>query len=138
MAALAANRDTREAIGDNLEYGAAANAVLFVGALAVINAAGFLAAGATALGLRAAGRVEEYLSNAGGANGAVRGKVKPGIFRYDNLGADLITIADIGNDCFIADDQTVARTNGANTRSLAGKIINVEAAGVWVKIGFAI
>jgi hypothetical protein len=139
MAALTGNRDTKEAIGDNLEYGMAANAVLYVGALAVISATGFLQPATTAVGLKAAGAVTEFVSNAGGANGAKRGKVKPGIFRFDNSTAgDLIVIADIGNDCFIVDDQTVAKTNGGSTRSTAGKIIDVDASGVWVKIGFAI
>ena len=41
----------------------------------------------------------------------------------------------MGSDCYIVDDQTVAKTNGTNTRSVAGKIIAVDADGVWVKIG---
>lgn len=138
MVALAANRDTKEAIGDNLEYGMAANAVLYVGALAVISATGFLQPGTTAVGLKAAGAVTEFTSNAGGANGAKKGKIKPGIFKFDNLAADLVVAADVGNDCFIADDQTVAKTNGGATRSVAGKVIDLDANGVWVKIGFAI
>ena len=48
---------------------------------------------------------------------------------------DLIAQADVGADCYIVDDQTVAKTNGTNTRSVAGKIIAVDADGVWVKIG---
>jgi hypothetical protein len=122
-----------------MERPMAANAVLFVGALTVINAAGYLAPGSTAVGLRAAGAATDYVSNAGGANGAKRGKCRPGIFRYENSAAgDLIAIADVGNDCFIVDDQTVAKTNGGATRSTAGKITDVDAYGVWVKIGFTI
>ena len=49
--------------------------------------------------------------------------------------ADAIVRADVGADCYIVDDQTVAKTNGSNTRSVAGKIIAVDADGVWVKIG---
>jgi hypothetical protein len=40
----------------------------------------------------------------------------------------------IGNDCYIVDDQTVAKTNGTATRSIAGKIRAVDAQGVWVEI----
>jgi hypothetical protein len=49
----------------------------------------------------------------------------------------LITRAEIGDDCYIVDDSTVAKTNpGGNTRSVAGKIVDVDAKGVWVRIGF--
>ena len=46
--------------------------------------------------------------------------------------ADAITLADIGKDCFIVDDQTVAKTDGAGTRSRAGRVFDVDADGVWV------
>ena len=46
--------------------------------------------------------------------------------------ADAITLADIGSDCFIVDDQTVAKTSATNTRSVAGKVFDVDADGVWV------
>ena len=63
-------------------------------------------------------------------------QVKRGTFKYGNSSAgDLIAQADVGADCYIVDDQTVAKTNGSSTRSVAGKIIAVDADGVWVKIG---
>ena len=72
-------------------------------------------------------------NNTGGADGAktvmVRRKVA---FKFANLAADLVTQADIGKTCYIADDQTVAKTNGTNTRSVAGKVFDVDADGVWV------
>ena len=72
----------------------------------------------------------------GGANGAISVQVKRGTFKYGNSSAgDLIAQADVGADCYIVDDQTVAKTNGSSTRSVAGKIIAVDADGVWVKIG---
>ena len=48
--------------------------------------------------------------------------------------ADLITTADIGADCYVVDDQTVAKTNGGGQRSVAGKIFDVDAQGVWVDL----
>ena len=50
----------------------------------------------------------------------------------DEESADAITLADVGSDCYIVDDQTVAKTNGTNTRSVAGKVFDVDADGVWV------
>ena len=61
--------------------------------------------------------------------------MRRGCFRFANsVAADLIALADIGADCFIVDDQTVAKTNGGATRSIAGKIRDVDADGVWVQI----
>jgi hypothetical protein len=40
-----------------------------------------------------------------------------------------------GNDCYLVDDQTVAKTSATNTRSVAGKIVDVDSQGVWVKLG---
>ena len=60
-------------------------------------------------------------------------QIRKGTFRFGNSASgDLIAIADIGNDCYIVDDQTVAKTNGTNTRSVAGKVHDVDAEGVWV------
>lgn len=141
MTALAAARDTKESVVvanvSPLEYGVDGGSILYTGALIVFNALGYLAPGATATGLIAAGRAEKTVDNSAGADGAVTGKVKPGVFRYGNsAAADAITIAEIGDTCYIVDDQTVAKTDGTGTRSAAGKIVNVDSAGVWVAVGF--
>ena len=41
--------------------------------------------------------------------------------------------ADVGKTCFILDDATVAKTNGTNTRSECGVVVQVDTAGVWVE-----
>ena len=57
-------------------------------------------------------------------------------FQFANsTAADLITRADIGNTAFIVDDQTVAKTDNSAARKAAGKIIDVDAGGVWVLVG---
>ncbi len=61
--------------------------------------------------------------------------MRRGCFRFANsAAADLIALADIGADCYVVDDQTVAKTSASNTRSIAGKVRDVDAAGVWVEI----
>ncbi|HEU4408118.1 MAG TPA: hypothetical protein VFS43_22845 [Polyangiaceae bacterium] len=67
-------------------------------------------------------------------NGAVAGANKVvlayGVWKMRNSSAgDLITEADIGNDCFLVDDETVARTNGTNTRHVAGEVYKLDADG---------
>ena len=54
--------------------------------------------------------------------------------RSDALDA-LVTRADIGKPCFVADDETVARTSPNNTRPRAGIVDDLEDAGVWVRVG---
>lgn len=138
MAALTQDRDTKRLEGGIYEAGVAAATKVYGGSLVCINAAGYLVPGTTATTLKAAGRCEKQVDNTLGAAGAKSGKYRPGTYRFANsAAADLITIADIGSDCFIVDDQTVAKTNGTNTRSVAGKVVQVDAVGVWVKVGFA-
>lgn len=135
MAALTTARNTPERAGDVVGYPVKASVKTIQGGIAVLNA-GYAAPGTTALNLVAVGRFEATVDNSAGANGAEVVEVKRGTFKFGNSAAgDLIAQADVGADCYIVDDQTVAKTNGTNTRSVAGKIIAVDADGVWVKIG---
>lgn len=134
--ALTADRDTHERSGDFVQLGVATNVVIFAGSIVARNASGFATPGAVSTTLRCIGRAAEYVSNDPGANNARRVLVEKGIFKFANLAGDPITIADIGNDCFIANDQTVARTNGTSTRSVAGRVFAVDSDGVWVDMRF--
>ena len=65
--------------------------------------------------------------------------IRQGVFKFENSSAgDAIAIAEIGDDCYIVDDQTVAKTNGGSTRSVAGKVIDVVSDGVFVLVGLAV
>ncbi|MCG3177427.1 MAG: hypothetical protein MOGMAGMI_02401 [Candidatus Omnitrophica bacterium] len=135
MTALTAARNTPERAGDVVGYPVKASVKPILGGIAVLNA-GYAAPGTTATGLIAIGRFEETVDNTAGSNGDVSVQVKRGTFKFGNSSAgDLIAQADVGADCYIVDDQTVAKTSATNTRSVAGKIIAVDADGVWVKIG---
>jgi hypothetical protein len=61
-------------------------------------------------------------------------RTRKGVFRFKNSGADPIDRSHIEGTAYIVDDETVAATNGTNTRSAAGKIVDLDAAGVWVEI----
>lgn len=136
MTALTADRNTqrREPGLHNLPM--AANAKIFAGSLVMLNATGYATKGATATGQVCAGRAEEQVDNTGGADGAKTIDVRAGDFKFANSAAgDAITIAEIGDNCYIVDDQTVAKTDGTGTRSVAGKIVGVDSDGVWVRVG---
>lgn len=133
MPALTQDRNTLRRDGAQMEPPLAANARIFGGALVAINAAGYAVAGITALGLVGAGAALLRADNTGGAAGAIRVCLSKQPHQFGNsVAADAITLADLGKDCFIVDDQTVAKTDGAGTRSRAGRVFDVDADGVWV------
>lgn len=133
MPALTQDRNTPSRNGDQVEPPVAANARIFGGAIVAINAAGFAVPGSTALGLKGVGVAEARADNTGGAAGAIRVRLSRRPHQFGNsAAADAITLASIGADCFIVDDQTVAKTDGSGTRSRAGRVYDVDADGVWV------
>lgn len=138
MVALTADRNTAMKQGD-LRVGLVGAATkTFKGAIVMRNAAGYLIKGATAVGSFGVGISQTYADNTAGANGALSINWRPGVAYLANLAADLCLVTDIGAKCWIADDQTVARTNGGATRSPAGVIEDVDANGVWVRLDEAL
>lgn len=134
MAALTQDRHTLRRDGDQVEPPVATNTKIFGGAIVAINAGGFATKGATSTTLKVVGVAEDRADNTGGADGAIRVKVRKGVFQFANSASgDQITLADVGSDCYMVDDQTVAKTNGSNTRSIAGKVVDVDVDGVWVR-----
>ncbi|MAI62418.1 MAG: hypothetical protein CBB87_08080 [Micavibrio sp. TMED27] len=112
----------------------AANVEVHQGALVALDAAGNLVPGSAVNTLKKPGRATEAADNTGGAAGDLKCRVDYECSRYDNsAAADEITRADIGSDCYIVDDETVAKTDGGGARSVAGEIFDVDAGGVWVK-----
>ncbi|MDI1278066.1 hypothetical protein [Methylobacter sp.] len=138
MTALTASRNTLERAGEVRGYPVKASTACYMGGLAVLNA-GYAAPGTTATGLIAIGLFEEDADNSAGAAGAITVRVKQGVFLFNNSAAgDAIAQADVGADCYIVDDNTVAKTTATGTRSRAGIIAAVETAGVWVQLGLGV
>ena len=139
MSALTQDRNTLRRDASAIEPGVAANARIYAGALVAINAAGLAVPGSTSTTLRGAGSALQTVNNVGGADGAVRVRLdkRPACFA-NSAAAEAITLSDIGKDCFIVDDQTVAKTSATNTRSPAGVVDSVDANGVWVRFDEAL
>lgn len=132
--ALTKTRDTKARAGKDYSAPAAASVLAYAGALIALDAAGNATPGATATTLKGAGRCKETVDNSSGSAGDVNIPYEKGVFGYANsAGADEITRADIGNDCYIVDDETVAKTDGGGTRSVAGTIDDLDGATVYVK-----
>jgi hypothetical protein len=133
---LTQDRLIKTRAGTNFNDPLAATTKIFAGSLVALNAAGYLVPGATATTLVARGVAQEQVDNSAGIAGDKSCESRPGIYPFKNSAStDLITRAEIGDDCYIVDDQTVAKTNGTTTRSVAGKIVDIDSDGVWVRVG---
>lgn len=136
MTAATADRNTPRVDGVEFAYDVDAAKKIYAGTIVALDTADGNRAkpGATATTLIAVGIAQEQADNSAGADAAIKVKVRRGVFRLGNSSAgDAITLADIGADCYIVDDQTVAKTSGSSTRSIAGKVVNVDSDGVWVR-----
>lgn len=113
----------------------AANARIFAGGIVVLSA-GFAAPASSAVGLVAIGKALETVDNTGGSAGAKSIEVQIGAFRFENsTSGDAIAQAHVGSYCYLVDDDTVARTSNSGARSIAGQILGIDSAGVWVLLG---
>ena len=137
MTALTQARNTPERRGDILAFPVGAASKGYAGSMVVLNA-GYAVPGSTATGLIAVGRAEEDFDNTSGSSGIITVKVRRGTFKFTNHATDPVTAAQVGADCYIADDQTVAATSATSTRSRAGIVTAIESDGVWVQIGLGL
>lgn len=134
MVALTASRNTPYRERKIVVFPVATGVKIFAGALVALNANGYLVPGGVSTTLRYQGRAEDFCDNTGGGDGAKTVAVRRNeAFKYANAAADPVAQADVGNTVFIVDDQTVAKTNGVNTRSAAGKLLGVDVDGVWIE-----
>ncbi|MDP2373162.1 hypothetical protein [Reyranella sp.] len=146
MALAAPRRNIARLAEGRASYRVAAAAVCIQTGLAML-AAGYVRPAAAGAGattpLKAAAAatcqvVGVFVDGAtgGDADGDVRVEVQAGVWNFGNsAGADALTVADIGRPCFVVDDETVARRSADQTRPIAGVVENVDADGVWVKVG---
>lgn len=133
MVALTTDRRTQERLAGIRELGVLANTTVFAGAMAAVDAAGWVVPAAAVAAHRVIGRNEQRVTGSA-VSGEVRAKVKTGVFKFANsTSGDLIGRADIGQPAYVVDDQTVAKTSASNTRPVAGTIFDVDADGVWIR-----
>lgn len=59
---------------------------------------------------------------------------RSGIYLFDNSAVYPVTQAYIGAKCYVEDEKTVSISAGSNT-IVAGTVVDVVSAGVWVRIG---
>lgn len=136
MTALTAERYISKRPGSLYNDPLAAAVKIYQGSLVVLDNAGNARPGRASTTDRVRGVAQATVDNTAGAAGALSVDTETGVFRFANSAAgDLIVRTDIGADCYVVDDQTVAKTSATNTRIVAGKVRDVDADGVWVQIG---
>ena len=113
-----------------------ANAVIDQGNLVCLDSTGYAILATEATNLLPVGRAEESVDATGLSSGAITIKCRLGAFKFKNSSAgDAIGVTELLKDCYIVDGETVAKTNGGATRSVAGKVLAVESDGVIASIG---
>lgn len=129
MTATALDRFTVLSEGKVLEPDVMAATKIPGGVMVQVNATGFAVNASATIANRMLGISERLVDNSGGASGDLKARVQAGLAGwYGNSAAgDLITIADVKNDCYVVDNQTVAKTDNGGARPKAGKILAVDA-----------
>lgn len=131
--ALSADRNTEMKGAELLPFPMAASTKVYAGGI-VATDGGYAKNGQAGTTLKYQGRAEETVDNSAGANGDKTVMVRRGkAFKWKNSAGDPVAQADVGNVCYIEDDETIAKTDGTGTLSACGTILAVESDGVWVK-----
>lgn len=138
MTALAQDRNTHRRDGTLMPALVAESTTIYGGALTAVNAAGYLVAGADTAALIFHGVADGRADNSGGSNGDVTALVRRrGQYRFASASA--LTQANVGDNVFIEDDQTVALVADVTNAIFCGVIAEVAGANdCWVDIEPAI
>lgn len=133
------DRNTMYKDGELYPVPVAAATEIFGGHMICANAAGFAVPGAATAGFTVLGVCDGYVDNSAGTAGDTVVLVRRRkAWNFANLGSDAVTQAQVGQTCYLADSQTVAKTSNAGennpARPVAGVVQGVDADGVWVLI----
>ena len=135
MTALTQDKRTPWRDGFDFSDPVAAAAVIYQGALVLLDAAGNANPGTLApgAGIYVRGVAIEQANNALGSAGAIAVKTRKGAFRLLQDGS--VTRANIFGNAYVIDDATVS-ADGTGGRVLAGRIVDLDDNGdVWVDVG---
>jgi hypothetical protein len=134
MTALAGDRNTKRAKRGIRSFLVKGGVLIYEGAIVSLGTDGYARPGRTSTTDKSLGRARHRADNVAGADGAIRIDVESDeiVFYANSAAGDAIAVTDVGADCYIVDDQTVAKTNGTNTRVRAGIIDSVTVDGVGV------
>jgi len=132
MIALSADKKTEYREGVEASFPVDDGDIIYAGALVCVNADGYLVPGADSDGLIFVGVAREYADNSGGQDGDVSAVVRRhGLFKM--AFGHSISQANVGDNVFIADDQTVDLTANTTYKIFCGVIAEyIDATHAWV------
>lgn len=133
--ALTSDRNTKsKSIEQSISYPVKGATKIFDGSIVAV-VAGYAVPAADAAGAKVVGIADWRADNTDGADGAIRVRVRRGVFLLKNdPGGGAIVAANIGSFVYVLDDQTVSMTAGTNSVA-AGEALELDPdGGVWVQI----
>lgn len=130
-----AERNTPYKDGNLVLLAVAASTKIEAGKIVAVNSSGYAIEASDAASIVVMGVADETADNSSGSNGAISVAVKRGkAFKFKN-GTTAVTIASLGGNVVVQDDETVTTAAGATNDIVVGKCLGVESDGVWVYIG---
>ena len=134
MTALTEDKSIERQDGVVKDFSMAATEKVFGGAFVCVNAAGYALEGSDTAGLIFQGVAEEQVDNADGLDGALDIEVRRrGLFKA--ILDTAITIANVGDNVFLVDDQTVDLTANVTHNIFCGIIAGyIDTTHAWVDI----
>lgn len=135
MAALTTDRDTPSKGARHVSIPVAASTKIYAGSMVAVNASGYAVPASATAALKVIGRADGLADNSAGANGAISVLVgRDEAYLWENATAgDAVVQANMLRNCYVLDDNTVAGVDGSGARPVAGTVVAIESAGVWVK-----
>ena len=136
--ALSADKKSEFKEGVELPFSVYQATKIYAGAFVCVNAAGYMVPGADTSGLIFQGISREYVDNSLGQSGDLAGRVlRRGLVKV-KLG-HTITIANIGDDVFLVDDETVDLAANVTYAIFCGVIAGfIDSTHAWIDIEPAI
>ena len=97
--------------------------LIYRGAMVGVNSSGYAVPITATTGLACIGVADQQADNSSGADGAIKVRVKTGIFPMANSeGADALDWGDVDSIVYGVDDETVAKTSDTDSRSAVGTL----------------
>lgn len=133
-APLAADKPVSSRVGEYTVLAVASGSVIYAGALIAVDASDYGVPASDTAALKVVGVANAGVDQRAGVYDSGKTVLcRRGVFLFKNGGA--FTDANIGDWAYVADDQTVDTAANMTNDILAGVIIDVESAGVWVNVG---
>lgn len=135
--AASADRMTNVRSGERISLPVKGAVKIFAGTIVSLGADGYARPGRATAADLVVGIAEMQADNTLGADGAMNVEVLNKLVAClgNSSAGDAITLTERRKTVYVVDDVTVAKTNNAGVRPAAGRVIDVDAQGVWVEFG---